>query len=804
MNKFAPLTDEEKTAAPAVKEKETGELVSSVPENAPEVPDFHSKLGQAAKQWAYKDANQNLIFLVSRFNLTNGEKQFLPLSLWREAGGALQWHWKGIPSPRPLFGLERLAANPESPVVIVEGEKACDAAALVFPGSVCVTSCGGSQAASKTDWTPLRGRKRVLIVPDNDAPGTKYANEVGNIIARLGVAVSIVDLSSIIAPDGSSLPEKWDVADAKDWPAHDLRRALVGAVKPFKAPPSYVSWGGFTMSGDGLCMTVAKGRGDEKTEAEFKISAPVEILGRSRDPSGLSWGRWLRWRDPDGRTHTLHVNDAALHGDPASLCSTLADMGLHIDRAYQRPFVSYLGGCKTESRVTIVKRTGWHDIGGGTVFVLPDETIGPHGAETVILDASATGPYERKGNLKGWQENIAKPAGEHLLCVLAISTALAGVLLHLAGQEGGGVHFWGGSSKGKTTVLQIIATVWGKGSTSGGYMRSWRATANGLEGAAASATDTALILDELGQVEGREAGAAIYGLSNGSGKARADRSGSLREPKTWRVLTISSGEIPVESKLSEDKTKKPRAGQMVRMLDVPITRDFGVFDHDAGGDASKLAKDFKHAALQDYGHAGPEFIRRIVADGAGDVGEDVRQAVAEFITATVPAGSDGQIDRAAQRLGLIAAAGELAVMFGLLPWRVGLAREAAAWALDQWIGGRGGIEPMEVRQAIEQVRGHIEKYGDSRFDSPDNSEASPVNFRLGWRRGDGEAREWLIPSENWKGEICAGINATDAARVLCERGMLKRGNEGFSIVTKISGRATRVFCLTSKILEGSL
>lgn len=195
MNKFAPLTDEEKTAAQALKEKETGELVSPVPENAPEAPDFHSKLGQASKQWAYRDANHNIMFLVTRFNLVNGEKQFLPLSLWREAGGALQWHWKGIPSPRPLYGLERLAANPELPVVIVEGEKACDAAALVFPGSVCVSSCSGSQAASKTDWTPLRGRRRVLIVPDNDAPGIKYANEVCTIIARLGVAVSIVDLS---------------------------------------------------------------------------------------------------------------------------------------------------------------------------------------------------------------------------------------------------------------------------------------------------------------------------------------------------------------------------------------------------------------------------------------------------------------------------------------------------------------------------------------------------------------------------------------------------------------------------------
>jgi Domain of unknown function (DUF927) len=42
----------------------------------------------------------------------------------------------------------------------------------------------------------------------------------------------------------------------------------------------------------------------------------------------------------------------------------------------------------------------------------------------------------------------------------------------------------------------------------GGYVRTWRATANGLEAAFAGAKDTCLPLDELGQVEGRELGQA--------------------------------------------------------------------------------------------------------------------------------------------------------------------------------------------------------------------------------------------------------------------------------------------------------
>jgi uncharacterized protein (DUF927 family) len=86
--------------------------------------------------------------------------------------------------------------------------------------------------------------------------------------------------------------------------------------------------------------------------------------------------------------------------------------------------------------------------------------------------------------------------------------------------------------------LQAAASVWGRGGTPG-FVKAWRATANGLEGAAALASDTVLILDEMGVVDARDAAAAIYGLANGAGKQRAAQDGSLREPKSWRVIVIS-------------------------------------------------------------------------------------------------------------------------------------------------------------------------------------------------------------------------------------------------------------------------
>ena len=99
---------------------------------------------------------------------------------------------------------------------------------------------------------------------------------------------------------------------------------------------------------------------------------------------------------------------------------------------------------------------------------------------------------------------------------------LAGWHLAIPG-EGGGFHFFGPSSRGKTTIQRAAASVWGRGSADPGFIRSWRATANAQEAAAAQVTDTLLALDEIGVADSRDAAAAIYQLAAGVGKRRSRR-----------------------------------------------------------------------------------------------------------------------------------------------------------------------------------------------------------------------------------------------------------------------------------------
>jgi hypothetical protein len=146
VDKFAPLTKDEIAAVPVRRITAEGKCLMPVPIDV-KVPDEHPKLKNIAGRWTYYDAAGEMLFEVWRFETAAG-KEFRPLSFWRAPNGRQEWQWKGVPEPRPLYGLDRLADRPDAPVLVVEGEKTCDAATRIIPQYVCVTSAGGSKASA--------------------------------------------------------------------------------------------------------------------------------------------------------------------------------------------------------------------------------------------------------------------------------------------------------------------------------------------------------------------------------------------------------------------------------------------------------------------------------------------------------------------------------------------------------------------------------------------------------------------------------------------------------------------------------
>lgn len=154
----------------------------------------HDDLGPATAKWDYRDASGKLLACVYRHDPPGG-KRYRP---WDVKARAMR-----MPDPRPLCNL--LAIGTADVVVLVEGEKCAEALACI--GIVATTAMGGAATAlDKTDWTPLAG-KTIVVWPDHDDAGSRYADAVIPKLQQIGAKVRRVAM-----PDGK--PKKWDAADA--------------------------------------------------------------------------------------------------------------------------------------------------------------------------------------------------------------------------------------------------------------------------------------------------------------------------------------------------------------------------------------------------------------------------------------------------------------------------------------------------------------------------------------------------------------------------------------------------------------
>jgi putative DNA primase/helicase len=413
-------------------------------------------------------------------------------------------------------------------------------------------------------------------------------------------------------------------------------------------------------------------------------------------------------------------------------------------------------------------------------------------------------------------EEVSIPAGQHLLPTLVISASLAGPLLHLAGLESGGIHLFGNSSTGKTTLQKLAASAWGNG----GLVYSWRATSNGLEGIANRTSDVALILDELGQLDTKDAATSFYMLASGVGKTRMTRTAAVQDIKTWRTFVLSSGEMTVEAKITQLRGAKAYTGATLRLLNVAADRGlgFGVFDSPGPtGDARDLVNAFSTAAASAHGVAGPEFVKELISRAAE--GEAIQNAIGHFVQCNVEHDSSGQVERAAKRFGLIATAGELATEFGVTGWQPGVATAAAVAAFKRWVEARGGDgkEPAEDRAAIRQVTSIIVNYGESRFDEVDergfpveppvDGEGRPAPgprpalVRYGWRKGEGDDRIWMIDDAIWESVFCQGFDPIQVSKALARHGLLKHAKGRLTYAERFQGKRDKRFhVITGKIV----
>ena len=540
-------------------------------------------------------------------------------------------------------------------------------------------------------------------------------------------------------------------------------------------------------------MRQPKGEGDP-VPVDRWICSPLYMDAVTTDTQEHNYGRLLRFRSTYGTWKTWAMPMAMLAGDGNELRAALLSQGVEIDPEARNTLSRYLQNLIPKRRMRCAMQTGWADA-GFKAFALPDVVIGAGAGSVVFQSGEADGnEYTTAGTLDGWRQGVSIPAIGNPVLMLALCAAFAGPLLGRCGAESGGVHFVGDSSTGKTTALEAACSVWG----GAGYKRSWRATANGMEGVAAMFNDGLLALDEISECDPRDIGGIVYALGNGRGKQRASRSGMARSVTRWRCCIVSTGERTIETAMHEGG-HRVKAGQSVRLLDIPVQRTYGAWDNlhsHASGHAMSDA--IKRAAASHYGHAGRAFLERLTRHHDDSFSDELAQLLAlpEFA-----ANGDGQVKRAATRFALLALAGELATGYGVTGWEAGAATAAAADLFKAWKQQRGSTGAnMEQAQIKAAVLGFIEQHGASRFQDMGKPDAT-VHNRAGWRDSSGGVR-YLFTASGMK-EAIKGFDLTRAADVLIQCGALPaRGADGKPTrLMRIDGETVRVYPISSDKLR---
>jgi putative DNA primase/helicase len=165
----------------------------------------HYRHGRPARIWEYRLADGSLAGLICRFETRDG-KEILPYTYCQDDQGRKDWRWQGFEAPRPLYGLADITQRKTETVLIVEGEKAADAAQTLLPHIVVTCWQGGAKAIEKTDFTPLHGRK-IVLWPDNDLPGWEAMKAIATKLAPHCKTIKWI-------PSPMTLAKGWDVADA--------------------------------------------------------------------------------------------------------------------------------------------------------------------------------------------------------------------------------------------------------------------------------------------------------------------------------------------------------------------------------------------------------------------------------------------------------------------------------------------------------------------------------------------------------------------------------------------------------------
>jgi uncharacterized protein (DUF927 family) len=454
----------------------------------------------------------------------------------------------------------------------------------------------------------------------------------------------------------------------------------------------------------------------------------------------------------------------------------MVNLGAYVPYGSTHKALTYLNGNKPKA-VTGFSRTGWFTVNGRSMYALPEQIFGVDNKDYVFASEIPSHKMLRQaGTLESWKLNVASAAIGNPLVMFALGIGFAAPLMHLLEVDGGGFNYTGPSGTGKSTLLQVSASIYGNAvdpATASGrsFIQQWNTTDNALEATAQAYNDLLLPIDEIGMKRGGSNFAAtLYMLASGAAKQAMNSNREVMPTSRWRVMVLSSGEHSVAAEIERVSQRTPPAGPLVRFIDIQV--DEGIFPAWSSGDVGSQVTQLKEACSRHYGVAAKPYLELLV-DYANDHQrlEALRQRYESLHGNLVGRfkGAKQEQVRAMKRFALVASALTLAIEAGCLDCSNEDAMTAVQHAATLWIKHNPSISNAE--RGLEQFK-HFLASKPNRIGNVHELVQRGGNL-VGYR--DDKLGRYLILTKSMR-EVCDLDDAKGVIKLLDTLGVLVRNN----------------------------
>lgn len=206
-----------------------------------------------------------------------------------------------------------------------------------------------------------------------------------------------------------------------------------------------------------------KDTGELSEKCEW-LADPVEVVGVGI--SSEEYFSMLSFQAQGKTDRTLVAMPWAEIGERAGW-QLLKQKGVRMTNSQRlKPHLAdYLQDTQNKPIYDVVNETGWQ--ADFKAYILPNGEVLGNPLKPVFFNSksSTTAGYSERGQLSDWQREISAYLEGNYSMMLGVAYALAAPIIALIGAESFGVHLFGKSSAGKTTIANIASSIYGEPDT---------------------------------------------------------------------------------------------------------------------------------------------------------------------------------------------------------------------------------------------------------------------------------------------------------------------------------------------------